>query len=144
MLDVVSWCTWVGVSPGGYRDGLIHATENGAGEISIVPLKRLWAYGNYTRYIRPGFVRVDALGAKEAQPVAFKGERDGKQQLVIVLINDQYSSQHIQLSGDFSAYAAMQIHETSAARDLAKTYAGAVKTDITLPMQSVVTIVMSE
>lgn len=144
VLDAVSWCTWVGVSPGGYRDGLIHATENGAGEISIVPLKRLWAYGNYTRYIRPGFVRVDALGAKEAQPVAFKGERDGKQQLVIVLINDQYSSQHIQLSGDFSAYAAMQIHETSAARDLAKTYAGAVKTDITLPMQSVVTIVMSE
>ena len=144
VLDAVAWCTWVGVSPGGYRDGLIHATENGTGEKSIVPLKRLWAYGNYTRFIRPGFVRVDTQGAKDAQAVAFKGERDGKQQLVIVLINEQFSSQFIELAGDFSAYSKMEIHETSTARDLARTYNGAVKTDVTLPMQSVITIVLSE
>ena len=144
VLDAVAWCTWVGVSPGGYRDGLIHATENGTGEKSIVPLKRLWAYGNYTRFIRPGFVRVEADGAKAAYPVAFKGERDGKQQLVIVLINEQFSSQFIELAGDFSAYSKMEIHETSTARDLARTYNGAVKTDVTLPMQSVITIVLSE
>ena len=144
VLDAVAWCTWVGVSPGGYRDGLIHATENGTGEKSIVPLKRLWAYGNYTRFIRPGFVRVDTQGAKDAQAVAFKGERDGKQQLVIVLINGQFASQHIELAGDFSAYSKMEIHETSTARDLARTYTGAVKTDVTLPMQSVITIVLSE
>lgn len=144
VLDAVSWCTWVGVSPGGYRDGLIHATENGAGEISIVPLKRLWAYGNYTRFIRPGFVRVDANGAADASPIAFTGERDGKRQLVIVLINEQLNAQFITLSGDFSAYSTMAIHETSTNRDLAETYTGAVKTDITLPLQSVITIVMSE
>ena len=144
VLDAVAWCTWVGVSPGGYRDGLIHATENGTGEKSIVPLKRLWAYGNYTRFIRPGFVRVDANGVKGAYPVAFKGERDGKQQLVIVLINEQFSSQFIELAGDFSAYSKMEIHETSTARDLARTYNGAVKTDVTLPIQSVITIVLSE
>ena len=144
VLDAVAWCTWVGVSPGGYRDGLIHATENGTGEKSIVPLKRLWAYGNYTRFIHPVFVRVDANGVKGAYPVAFKGERDGKQQLVIVLINEQFSSQFIELAGDFSAYSKMEIHETSTARDLARTYNGAVKTDVTLPMQSVITIVLSE
>ena len=104
VLDAVSWCTWVGVSPGGYRDGLIHAAENGTGEKSIVPLKRLWAYGNYTRFIRPGFVRVDTQGAKDAQAVAFKGERDGKQQLVIVLINEDYRPQTVKLTGDFFAY----------------------------------------
>ncbi len=144
VLNAVSWCTWVGVSPGGYRDGLIHAAENGTGEKSIVPLKRLWAYGNYTRYIRPGFVRVETSGAKGLDPVAFKGERDGKQQLVIVLINEDYRPQTVKLSGDFSAYATMQVHETSANRDLARTYSGAVKDEVTLPMQSVVTIVMSE
>ena len=144
VLDAVSWCTWVGVSPGGYRDGLIHASENGSGEVSIVPLKRLWAYGNYTRFIRPGFVRVEANGAKEFSPVAFKGEKDGKQQLIIVLINEKFSAEKITLTGDFSAYTTMQIHETSTHRDLAKTYSGAVKTDITLPLQSVVTIVLSE
>ena len=144
VLDAVSWCTWVGVSPGGYRDGLIHATENGTGEKSIVPLKRLWAYGNYTRYIRPGFVRVETSGAKDLDPVAFKGERDGKQQLIIVLINEAFSAQKVNLAGDFSAYKTMQVHETSTARDLARTYNGAVKTEVTLPMQSVITIVLSE
>ena len=144
VLDAVSWCTWVGVSPGGYRDGLIHATENGAGEKSIVPLKRLWAYGNYTRYIRPGFTRVETTGARSVYPVAFTGERDGKQQLVIVLINEGYASQFVNLAGDFSAYTKMDVHETSTARDLARTYSGAVKTEITLPMQSVITIVMTK
>ena len=144
VLDVVSWSTWVGVSPGGYRDGLIHATENGTGEKNIVPLKRLWAYGNYTRYIRPGYVRVDATGASGAYPLAFKGERDGKEQLVIVMINDKFTAQKITLNGDFSAYSAMEVHETSSYRDLANTYSGAVKTDVTLPMQSVITIVMTK
>lgn len=144
VLDVVSWSTWVGVSPGGYRDGLIHATENGTGEKNIVPLKRLWAYGNYTRYIRPGFTRVETSGATSFDPVAFKGERDGKHQLVIVLINEELRAQTVKLEGDFSAYTTMQVHETSSARDLARTYNGAVKTDVTLPLQSVVTIVLSE
>ena len=144
VLDAVSWSTWVGVSPGGYRDGLIHATENGAGEISIVPLKRLWAYGNYTRFIRPGFVRVGTNGAKDFDPIAFTGEKDGKHQLIIVLINEKFTAQKITLDGEFSAYTTMQVHETSTYRDLAKTYAGAVKTEVTLPMQSVITIVLSE
>ena len=71
-------------------------------------------------------------------------ESDGKQQLIIVLINEQFSAQKVDLSGDFSAYSTMQIHETSTYRDLAKTYSGAVKTDVSVPMQSVITIVLSE
>jgi len=87
---------------------------------------------------------VDANGAKSLDPVAFKGERDGKQQLVIVLINEAYATQKVNLAGDFSAYATMQVHETSTNRDLARTYNGAVKTEVSLPMQSVITIVLSE
>ena len=145
ILDVVSWCTWVGVAPGGYHDGLIYASEAGDGSVSIVPLKRLWAYGNYTRFIRPGFTRVDVSGgSKDLRPVAFKGEKDGKEQLVIVLINDQYSGQNAVLEGDFSAYSSMEIHETSNYRDLARTYKGGVKTEFSVPMQSVVTIVLTK
>ncbi|MGN0794633.1 MAG: glycoside hydrolase [Aristaeellaceae bacterium] len=144
VLDVVSWATWVGVAPGGYHDGLIYATQSGDGSISIVPLKRLWAYGNYTRYIRPGFTRVDVEGGKGLYPVAFTGEKDGKQQLVIVLINDQYTAQKLTLEGDFSRYSTMQVHETSNYRDLAKTKEGAVETSLSVPAQSVITIVYSE
>ena len=143
VLDAVAWCTWVGVSPGGYRDGLIHAFESDVNGKSIVPLKRLWAYGNYTRFIRPGFVRVDTDGAGSVFPVAFKGERDGKQQLVIVLINEKDTEQSVTLEGDFTAYASMEIHETSTSRDLARTYTGAVNPEVIVPSQSVITIVLS-
>ena len=144
ILNVVSWSTWVGVAPGNYHDGLMYASEAGDGSISIVPVKRLWAYGNYTRFVRPGFTRVDVTGGSILRPVAFKGENGGKEQLVIVLINDSYTNQVVSLDGDFSGYTAMQIHETSNARDLARTYNGAVKTQFTVPMQSVVTIVLSK
>ncbi|MBQ8555047.1 MAG: xylanase [Clostridia bacterium] len=144
ILDVVSWATWVGVAPGGYHDGLIYASESGDGEVSIVPVKRLWAYGNYTRYIRPGFTRVDVSGNDSLRPVAFIGENDGKEQLVIVLINDQFSAQTAILEGDFSQYSSMTVHETSNYRDLARTYSGAVDTSVSVPMQSVITIVLSK
>ncbi|MBQ7849234.1 MAG: xylanase [Clostridia bacterium] len=144
ILDVVSWATWVGVAPGGYHDGLIYASQAGDGSISIVPLKRLWAYGNYTRFIRPGFTRVDVSGNDDLRPVAFKGEKDGKEQLILVLINDQFTSQKAALEGDFSAYSSMEIHETSNYRDLARTYQGAVKTEFSVPMQSVVTVVLTK
>ncbi len=144
VLDVVSWCTWVGVAPGGYRDGLIYATETGDGDISIVPLKRLWAYGNYTRYIRPGYTRVETSGAKNAFPVAFTGRNDkGEEQLIIVLINAEMKPQTIDLTG-IDGYSRMEIHETSNNRDLARTYQGAVQSSVTLPLQSVVTLVLSK
>ena len=76
--------------------------------------------------------------------MAFKGENGGQEQLVIVLINDKYTNQQASLEGDFSAYKTMQIHETSNYRDLARTYNGAVKTEFSVPMQSVVTIVLTK
>ena len=48
------------------------------------------------------------------------------------------------LEGDFSGYTSMQIHETSNYRDLARTHNGAVKTEFAVPMQSVVTIVLTK
>ncbi len=142
VLDVVSWCTWVGVAPGGYRDGLIYASESADG-VSIVPLKRLWAYGNYSRFVRPGFTRVGTSGAKNAFPCAFVGEKNGVEQLVIVLINEEMKPLTVDLAG-IDGYAKMEVHETSTNRDLARTYSGAVQSSVVLPLQSVVTVVLSK
>lgn len=144
VLNAVSWSTWVGVSPGGYRDGLMHASMNGAGEVSLVPLKRLWAYGNYTRYIRPGFTRVDIAGGEECHAVAFTGEEYGKRKLVVVLVNADKAEKKIELNGDFKAYNAIVAYETSANRDLVKITERVANTAFTLTPQSVTTIVFSE
>lgn len=144
VLDVVSWSTWVGVAPGGYHDGLMYAAEIGAGDVSLVPLKRLWAYGNYTRYIRPGFVRVDISGGDKLSAVAFTGEENGKKKLVVVVVNDQYESVDIRLDGDFGQYNGVIAYETSSSRDLSQVAERIVNTAFTLTPRSVTTFVFSE
>ena len=144
VLNAVSWTTWVGVSPGGYHDGLIHAAENGAGEVSLVPLKRLWAFGNYSRYIRPGFTRVQITGGEDCAAVAFAGEEYGKHKLVVVLVNDGYAQRDVRLNGSFSRYDRVVAYETSAARDLVKITERVSNTAFTLAPRSITTVVFTE
>ncbi len=144
ILNVVSWATWIGVAPGGYHDGLIYAIENGAGDINIVPLKRLWAYGNYTRFIRPGYTRIATSGGEKLSTVAFVGEENGKKQLVVVLINADTQKANVKLNGKLSGYTNIKVYETSAAMDLALKAERSSNTGIVLPARSVTTVVFSE
>lgn len=57
--DARSWQWWRGVG-GDYKDGLLFQyREPEAGSDTIVDSKLLWALGNYSRFIRPGAVRLD-------------------------------------------------------------------------------------
>jgi O-glycosyl hydrolase len=52
-----SWQWWLAVSPYDYKDGLLYVDpDHPAGE--ILQSKTLWALGNFSRFIRPGMVRV--------------------------------------------------------------------------------------
>ena len=144
VLSAVSWTNWVGVAPGGYHDGLMYCARDGAGHVSLVPLKRLWAYGNYSRYIRPGFERVGVSGGETCHAVAFHGQEYGLRKLVVVLINEDGLSRDVCLTGDFTAYERIVAYETSAARDLVKTTERVSNTAFTLAPRSVTTIVFSE
>jgi O-glycosyl hydrolase len=53
-----SWQWWLAVSPYDYKDGLVyidHEPDDGEYQES----KLLWAFGNFSRFVRPGMVRVD-------------------------------------------------------------------------------------
>jgi len=69
--SAVSWQYWIAVSRYDYHDGLLYTdyVEDGDDE-SLEETKRLWALGNYSRFIRPGADRVE-VGAE--QP----GQSDG-------------------------------------------------------------------
>ena len=142
LLNATHWCTWVGVAPKGYHDGVIHAWQEEDGSVHVMPLKRLWAYGNYTRFVRPGYVRVDVQGAQELLPVAFDGLQDGRAQRVIILINESTEPRSAALEGCTEGFTALQVHETSDAHDLDKVYDGPVLPSVTLPGRSVVTLVL--
>lgn len=119
ILQVVSWQNWVAVAPGGYRDGLIYIDEASQ---KFRALKRLWSFGNYSRYVRPGYVRVEIAadtGEQEKMlPTAFTGTNDrGEKELVMVFINESVTPQEFLLEG-VSGYDRIAIYETSDAHDL--------------------------
>lgn len=55
-----AWQWWLAVSPYDYKDGLVYTDYRRTGQQNILPSKTLWALGNFSRFIRPGAVRVHA------------------------------------------------------------------------------------
>lgn len=148
LLDVVSWQNWVAVAPGGYRDGLIYVNEK---KKTLNPLKRLWGYGNYSRYIRPGYKRVDLeMESKELtglNPVAFTGVNElGQSELVLVFINqsDVIKQFHLAISNDLT-YNKIDIYETSKDKNLERVVSTEYAKNylIQLEQQSIMTVVIS-
>ncbi len=51
-----AWTFWLGVSKEDYRDGLIYISPDYQ---EMYESKSLWSLGNFSRFIRPGAVRID-------------------------------------------------------------------------------------
>lgn len=58
--SAVSWQYWIAVSRYDYHDGLLYTdyVERGDEE-SVEETKRLWALGNFSRFVRPGADRIE-------------------------------------------------------------------------------------
>lgn len=146
ILNVVSWQNWVAVAPGGYRDGLIYIDEPSH---KFRALKRLWSFGNFSRYVRPGYTRVDIQAPNGAMdqmlPTAFTGtNKAGEEELVMVFINEDVLDQEFLLEG-CGSYSHMACYETSDANDLACVLEADYTPDtpVTIPAQTVTTIVLT-
>jgi chloramphenicol 3-O-phosphotransferase len=59
LAGVRAWQYWIAVSRYDYHDGLLYTDYVGPGdEESIQQTQRLWALGNYSRFLRPGARRI--------------------------------------------------------------------------------------
>jgi len=113
-------------------------------------LKRLWSYGNYSRYVRPGYTRVDLQTNTRAQdemlPTAFIGVNEaGQQELVMVFINEDVLDQTFMLQGQ-SEYQKIAYYETSDAHDLecVREEAWNPHEPITIPKRTVTTVILTK
>lgn len=145
ILDCVSWQYWIAVSCYDYRDGLIYVDKSTQ---SVTVPKRLWAMGNYSRFIDPGYVRVDAkLKYNNLYTSAYTGINElGQEELVLVLVNNNNSAVNIDFSGiDASKYNRMSVNVTSSNFSLAERFYGEFSETscVELPKRSVVTVVIS-
>jgi len=129
-LNVTSFHYWIAVSAYDYRDGLLYVNKY-TKEISET--KRLYTMGNYSKFIRPGYTRIDAeTDNQKVRVCAFKGE----DKLVVTLINNQDIEAEINLD-DFKDWKNKEIYLTDEKHNLEK-----VDSSI-LPKNSVATIILS-
>ena len=152
-----SWQWWLGINPYNYSDGLVYINAPSGAmdpELSktdglVSDSKQLWCMGNYSRFVRPGMVRVDAVLNNQTDPVYAAGDimvsayidPIGKT-LVVVLVNTRTSPAVLSLGGlggsvtltgsNFAAYV------TSSTRNLQKSSMAA--NNIQLDPRSVTTL----
>lgn len=147
ILDVVSWQKWVAVADGDYRDGLIYINQD---KKAYRASKRLWAFGNFSKFVRPGYQRVETNNAYSniynMKSIAFTGtNEEGKDELVIVLINREEAKEFkldINTKNSYNSYA---IHSTTMDRDLEKITENSLTEDSVMQIEaeSITTIVLS-
>lgn len=136
---VSSWQYWIAVSRYRFRDGLIYVNES---EREILPTKRLWAMGNFSRFIRPGFRRFEVEhNSTVVQVVACKRLNDDR--LVVVVMNPGKRNEDVEVRLPKGRGAnALVAYETSAGSDL-KTVSRQMKNHTySFPAESVTTLVI--
>jgi O-glycosyl hydrolase len=130
--EASAWLWWWYKALGDTNEGLLLSDGTVA--------KRQWTLGNYSRFIRPGYVRVEITGEVPdgVEPTAFLGP-DGTVAVIVINHNDAAVEMPITIAGG-GAPASMTPYVTSASDDLAEKDAVSV-TDgtfaATLPAMSV-------
>ncbi|MFC0535103.1 glycoside hydrolase [Pelagicoccus mobilis] len=141
-LNVSAWHWWLAMTPYDYKDGLIKVDPDLAPE-SVTPSKLMWALGNYSRFIRPGFKRVALSGADNINGVAASAYLSGdSSQIVLIAINSGHKDEELMI--DFTNGGSFQ--DTKLAKSyLTNKYSDLVEhkgdEEIVVPARSVITYI---
>lgn len=146
-----SWQWWLAVSPYDFKDGLVYIdrdTQDG----SYYDSKLLWGLGNYSRFIRPGSVRVGLARSDEGAPETYARngvmasayvDADGSsERLVLVAVNNSYDERDIRVAVEGNTDPALTFtpYITSGEDDLARHPAVGAGETVRLPARSIVTL----
>lgn len=146
LLNASAWQWWTAVSPEDFKDGLLYTNyRSNPQDQTIIESKLLWAFGHYSRFIRPGYRRILLLGANNKfglMGTAFLGPDEDN--LVLVFVNAASSSKEISLDvaglswePEYEAYLTSDVPGD----DLRNI--GSIVTDslLTIPANSLLTVV---
>jgi len=138
IMNVVSWSHWLAVSKYDYRDGLIYVNLINR---SFRCSKRMWAMGNFSRFVRDGYVRIatnQGSDIRDLQVSAYQSP-DGSETVLVVINHSEYTRV---IGVDVFGYGTTNVYITDETRDI-RTMDGQY-TDIwhyEIPPRSVVTFV---
>jgi O-glycosyl hydrolase len=145
-LDASAWFWWLALTPYDYKDGLLKIDPSlDAG--SVQESKLMWTLGSFSRFIRPGYRRVELPEVDDLRGLmasAYKAPDDSR--LVVVAINAGAKPEHITLDvvglPGARAIEAIDIYVTDAEHDLARTESVEPRKSFTLPARSTTTFLV--
>jgi len=142
-LNASAWEWWTAISNTDYDDGLLFTSEDftrtNTTDETLYVTKQLWALGNFSRFIRPGFKRVKLDGADEIMGLkgsAYVSEDNAR--LVVVFVNHGDANEKVNLTG-VDDYGRFKVYLTDEGHDLA--YVGETGAALFVPKRAVVTLV---
>ena len=145
--DAVSWCYWKGMElNGNHALVALHATDGDIYKGGYVTAnKMLWVLGNYSRFVRPGYVRIELDGADDLDTLAGTAfiSPDGSR-IVSVFVNSSFEDMPVEMTLPKSwmkRLSEVNSYRTDARHDLAKCITGE-KNCHTVTARGVTTIVM--
>lgn len=146
-----SWQWWTALTAVDYKDGLIYLDDGSGKETgkmgpqtpglmqdgAVRQSKLLWALGNYSRFIRPGMVRVQCTTAPEQSYTngVLASAYVSDQKHVVVLVNLSTEDRRCSLG----AFGNVEVYTTSDQTNLEKTTQDAAS--IRVPARAVITCV---
>jgi O-glycosyl hydrolase len=139
--NAAMWCYWWLINGGNSdNEGLIGNGSGGGADTTIT--KRLWALGNWSKFVRPGHMRVDTTGTIGGVSVtAFKSSAGN---VTIVAINANASAVTANIGVSGLTVASLTPWVTDATRDLVAQSPIATRggvTTVTFPASSVTSLV---
>lgn len=132
---------WIGVQTGSTNSKLVRIDGD-----KVTPSKRLWAFANWSRFVRPGAVRVGVSGAASGvKTSAFRNE-DGSVAVQFINGGSSAAKVSVKVSGGTAASAAAKGWITDNTHDLSEldgvTIADGVAS-ASVPGKAMVTIVLT-
>ena len=156
-LEATAWMWWLAVTAYDYKDGLVKVDSTLHAD-SISASKLLWTLGNFSRFIRPGFQRIEtdliskelpARAASELLVSSYVSNTGADWATVIVNLSDTSQSLHVELepgvtqSASPTAATEWDIHLTNEDNNL--TWVGRTNNSkATLPARSIATLTRSK
>jgi O-glycosyl hydrolase len=147
--EATSWQWWLGVSPYDYKDGLVYIDDDKEGfNSNYFASKILWALGHFSRFVRPGMVRVGVNRSDGATPdeaatglMISSYYHVAKTIVVVIFVNLENEAKNIVLDIQGTKINTMIPYVTSSIDNLTA-YAAIAPTDLfNVPKRSIVTLV---
>ncbi len=145
LVNASAWQWWSAVAGEDFKSGLIFTDYRHPGDAAtIYESKLLWALGNYSRFIRPGMVRLELSGAQDPAGLlgsAYIDPASGR--VVLVFVNESSDPQPLRLQRKSSPPSPRWFTPwlTSAQNNLTPGNKIEISAGLTVPARSVETLV---